>query len=43
MKSSKLFIFPSYEEGWGISITEAMACGLAVVCYDLKAYDVFGK
>jgi len=43
MKSSKFFIFPSYEEGWGISITEAMACGLAVVCYDLEAYDVFGN
>jgi glycosyltransferase involved in cell wall biosynthesis len=43
MKSSKLFIFPSYEEGWGISITEAMACGLAVVCYDLEAYHVFGN
>ena len=43
MKSSKLFIFPSYEEGWGISITEAMACGLAVVCYDLEAYKVFGN
>lgn len=43
MKSSKLFIFPSYEEGWGISISEAMACGLPVVCYDLGAYDVFGN
>ena len=43
MKSSKLFIFPSYEEGWGISITEAMACGLAVICYDLDAYKVFGN
>ena len=43
MKSSKLFIFPSYEEGWGISITEAMACGLAAVCYDLEAYNVFGE
>ena len=43
MKSSKVFIFPSYEEGWGISITEAMACGLAVVCYNLDAYKVFGN
>jgi len=43
MKSSKLFIFPSYEEGWGISLTEAMACGLAIVCYDLEAYNVFGN
>ena len=42
MKSSKLFIFPSYEEGWGIAVTEAMACGLAVLCYDLDAYRPFG-
>jgi len=41
MKSSKLFIFPSYEEGWGIAVTEAMACGLAVLCYDLEAYTAF--
>jgi len=43
MKSSKLFIFPSYEEGWGIAVTEAMACGLAVLCYDLDAYRPFGN
>ena len=42
MKASRLFIFPSYEEGWGIAVTEAMACGLPVVCYDLPAYRVFG-
>jgi glycosyltransferase involved in cell wall biosynthesis len=42
MKSSKLFIFPSIEEGWGIAVSEAMACGLAVVCYDLEAYKAFG-
>jgi len=43
MKSSKLFIFPSYEEGWGIAVTEAMACGLAVLCYDLEAYRAFAN
>jgi glycosyltransferase involved in cell wall biosynthesis len=42
MKSSKIFIFPSYEEGWGIALSEAMACGLPAVCYRLAAYDVFG-
>jgi glycosyltransferase involved in cell wall biosynthesis len=42
MKSSKTFIFPSYEEGWGIALSEAMACGLPAVCYRLAAYDVFG-
>lgn len=38
LKSSKVFLFPSYEEGWGIAICEAMACGLPVVAYDLPAY-----
>jgi len=38
-KSSEIFIFPSYEEAWGIAITEAMACGLPVVCYNLPAYN----
>ncbi len=44
MKNSKLFLFPSPEEGWGIVIAEAMACGLPVVAYDLPAYtSVFPK
>jgi glycosyltransferase involved in cell wall biosynthesis len=43
LKSSKVFISPSYEESWGIAVSEAMACGLAVVCYDLSAYNIFGN
>jgi glycosyltransferase involved in cell wall biosynthesis len=42
LKSSRLFVFPSYEEGWGIVVTEAMACGVCVVAYDLPTYNVFG-
>lgn len=38
VKSSSVFVFPSHEEGWGIAICEAMACGLPVVAYDLPAY-----
>ena len=38
VKSSDVFVFPSHEEGWGIAICEAMACGLPVVAYDLPAY-----
>ena len=41
MKSSKLFLFPSYQEGWGIVVMEAMACGVPVVSYDLSAYEAF--
>lgn len=42
LKGSTVFLFPSREESWGISICEAMACGLPVVAYDLPAYQVFG-
>ncbi len=38
LKSSKIFIFTSREEGWGISIAEAMACGLPVVAFELPVY-----
>jgi glycosyltransferase involved in cell wall biosynthesis len=31
MKSSKIFIFPSEREGFGIAAVEAMACGLSLV------------
>lgn len=43
MKSSKVFIFPSYEEGWGIAVAEAIACGLDVVLYDIGSYKSFDK
>jgi glycosyltransferase involved in cell wall biosynthesis len=43
MKRSKVFVFPSYEEGWGIAVTEAIACGLNVVLYDIGAYKAVGK
>ena len=42
LSQSKIFVFPSYEEGWGIAIAEAMAAGLPVVAYDLPSYrEVF--
>lgn len=38
MKGSKVFVFPSYEEGWGMAIAEAIACGLPAVVWDLAVY-----
>lgn len=35
MKNGLIFVFPSHEEGWGIVIGEALACGLPVVVYRL--------
>ncbi|MFH1606542.1 MAG: glycosyltransferase family 4 protein, partial [Nanoarchaeota archaeon] len=31
MKASKIFVFPSILEGFGIVVIEAMACGLPIV------------
>jgi glycosyltransferase involved in cell wall biosynthesis len=39
MKASKLCLFPSYVEEWGIVPQEALACGLPVVVYDLPVYQ----
>jgi glycosyltransferase involved in cell wall biosynthesis len=44
LKSAKMFIAPSHEEGWGIAVGEAMACGIPVAGYDLIAYkSVYGN
>ncbi len=44
LKSSRIFVFPSHEEGWGIAVCEAMACGLPVVAYDLPVFkEVFPR
>ena len=42
LKSSRIFVFPSHEEGFGIAVCEAMACGLPVVAYNLPVFkEVF--
>lgn len=43
MKKSRIFVFPSYEEGWGIAVAEAVASGLKVVLYDIGTYKVVSK
>lgn len=41
LKESRLLISASTEEGFGISIAEAMMCGRPVVAYDLPVYREF--
>ncbi|MDB1553427.1 glycosyltransferase family 4 protein [Latilactobacillus sakei] len=38
---SSIFISPSILEGWGLTITEAMACGASVVVSDSKGINDF--
>lgn len=43
LKRARIFVFPSHEEGFGIAIVEAMACGAPVVSWNLPVYDkLFG-
>lgn len=39
IKRSKICLFPSYVEEWGLVPQEALACGLPAVVYDLPVYQ----
>ena len=44
IKAAKSFVFPSFEEGFGMAICEAMACGVPVIAWDLPVYkELFPK
>lgn len=36
VSSARIFILPSYEENWAISLGEALCCGLSTIAYDLR-------
>jgi glycosyltransferase involved in cell wall biosynthesis len=43
LANSKVFAFPSYEEGWSLAVMEAATYGCVPVVYDLPAYDYLGS
>lgn len=36
---SRMFVFPSYEEGWALAVMEAAACRVPIVAFSLEAYS----
>jgi glycosyltransferase involved in cell wall biosynthesis len=42
LKSAKVFVLPSKMEGWGMSVAEAITCGLPVILYSIQSlYENF--
>ncbi len=39
--STAIYVAPSLLEGWGLTATEAMSCGCALVATDIEAFKVF--
>jgi len=39
VKQCHIFISPSHEEGWGITVMECLACGLPGVVWNLASYE----
>lgn len=40
LRSSQIFVSTSYEEGWGISVFEALGADVPVIAYDLPAFGI---
>lgn len=38
LNKAQYFLFPSYEEGWGIALAEALYANCVCVCYELDHY-----
>jgi len=39
LNQSRLFVYPSYEEGWSLGVMEAAYYGVVPIIYDLPAYE----
>lgn len=39
LKHAQYFLFPSYEEGWGIALAEALYSNCVCICYKLDHYN----
>jgi len=39
LAQSRLFVYPSYEEGWSLGVMEAAYYGVVPIIYDLPAYE----
>lgn len=38
LNSSQIFVLPSYKEGFGLAVLEAMSCGLPCILYDIETF-----
>lgn len=43
LQGAKAMLFPSFVEGWGMPLVEALALGLPVVCSDIPAFHESGQ
>jgi len=43
LKSSKILILTGHENGWSIPVSEAFACGIPVIAYNLKMFGTAFK
>lgn len=44
INESKIFVFPSHEEGFSLTVAEMLSSGIPVVAYDLAIYsEIFGN